>query len=314
MAKLFFSYSHRDEELRNELETHLAMLVRNGVVESWHDRRIPAGAILDQAISSELEAADVILLLLSPHFLASNYCYEVEARRALERHAEGSAVVIPVILQPCDWLASPFRSLRATPTDGKPVAKYANVNDAFVEVTNDIRGALARRVSATGQRTSVDQPGTLVRAAARSSNLRVKRSFTDRERDAFIDETWEYIAQFFENSLTELNARNAAVEVRFVRVTAASFTATVYMDGRKRSGCHIWKGGRGTFAGDIAYAATDSHATNSVNESFRVEDDGLQIGLRATGLSIASSHRRDSLLTQQGAAEALWAAFLGPTQ
>src|SRR5689334_13326312 len=89
MITLFFSYSHKDEELRNELETHLTLLKRQGIISAWHDRRIIAGSDLDKAISSELESSQIILLLVSAHFLASDYCYEKEMTRALEKHEEG---------------------------------------------------------------------------------------------------------------------------------------------------------------------------------------------------------------------------------
>jgi tetratricopeptide (TPR) repeat protein len=141
MAKLFFSYSHKDEELRNELETHLALLKRQGVLSSWHDRRITAGSDFDQTISSELESSQIVLLLVSAHFLASDYCYEKEMIRSLEKHEDGSAVVIPVILHPCDWHSAPFGHLRATPTDGKPVSMYANQQEAFAIVAKDVREA-----------------------------------------------------------------------------------------------------------------------------------------------------------------------------
>ena len=139
MAKLFFSYSHKDEEHRNELETHLALLKRQGVISSWHDRRITAGSEVHQSISSELESAQIILLLVSAHFLASDYCYEKEMLRALEKHKEGSAVVVPVILHPCDWQSAPFGQLRATPMDGKPVSMFANQHAAFAIIARDVR-------------------------------------------------------------------------------------------------------------------------------------------------------------------------------
>ena len=115
MATLFFSYSHADEGLRDQLEKHLAALQRQGVIEAWHDRRIPPGDLVDASISEQLERADIILLLVSPDFLASNYCYEVEMRRALERHAAGEARVVPVILRPCDWQGTELGRLMATP-------------------------------------------------------------------------------------------------------------------------------------------------------------------------------------------------------
>src|SRR4051795_7874378 len=98
MSTLFFSYSHEDEDLRDELEKHLATLQRQGLISSWHDRRITVGTDIGEAIDGHLDAADIILLLVSPDFIASDYCYEREMQRALQRHNNGAARVIPVIL------------------------------------------------------------------------------------------------------------------------------------------------------------------------------------------------------------------------
>lgn len=76
MATVFFSYTHHDESMRDELEIHLAMLKRQGLIEAWHDRRIGAGNEIDHTINVHLESANIILLLVSPHFLASDYCLE----------------------------------------------------------------------------------------------------------------------------------------------------------------------------------------------------------------------------------------------
>jgi len=110
MIELFFSYSHRDEAYRNELENHLAVLKRQEI-ETWHDRRIGAGKDIHGQISEYLERSRIVLLLVSPYFLASEYCYDVEMKRALERHEAGEARVIPVIIHPCDWQNSPFGPL-----------------------------------------------------------------------------------------------------------------------------------------------------------------------------------------------------------
>jgi hypothetical protein len=93
VSSLFFSYSHKDEALRDRLEVHLAVLKREGAISTWHDRRITAGDALGQRIDEHLECADIILLLVSPDFLASDYCHDVEMQRALARHVEGSARV-----------------------------------------------------------------------------------------------------------------------------------------------------------------------------------------------------------------------------
>lgn len=135
------TFSHHDEALRNELEKHLALLKRQGVIDTWHDRRIDAGEDVHEEIKEYLEKADIILLLMSADFLASDYCYDIEMQRALEWHQRGEARVIPVILRPCEWQKAPFGSLLTTPTDGKPVTKFENLDDAFLEVTRAIRKA-----------------------------------------------------------------------------------------------------------------------------------------------------------------------------
>ena len=204
MANLFFSYSHKDEELRNELETHLALLKRQGVISSWHDRRITAGSDFDKTISSELESSQIILLLVSAHFLASDYCYEKELTRAIEKHENGSAVVIPVILHPCDWQSAPFGHLMATPTDGKPVSMFANQHEAFAIIAKDVReSAKALPTSdstSNGEQYSMSSE-TDMPQEDRSSNLRIKRKFDDHERDEFLEDSYEYIARYFEGSL-----------------------------------------------------------------------------------------------------------------
>jgi hypothetical protein len=221
MLSLFFSYSHRDEDLRNELEIHLAALKRQGVIVSWHDRRIIAGQEVDREISEQLEKADIILLLVSPYFLASDYCYDIEMQRAMEKHNTGTARVIPVILHPCDWHGVPFGILRATPPDGKPISMFANQHEAFLAVIKDIRAAAEELIQRSGARPRQDriraevmkQPAP-VNPDVRSSNLRIKRAFSDRERDQFLEEAFEYMARFFEGSLQELEKRNPGVETR----------------------------------------------------------------------------------------------------
>src|SRR6266436_9991350 len=101
MAKAFISYSHRDERALERLHTHLATLRREGNITAWYDREILAGDDIDRTIGLNLVQSDVFLALVSPDFLNSNYCYEREMAKALERHAEGTLRVVPVILEPC---------------------------------------------------------------------------------------------------------------------------------------------------------------------------------------------------------------------
>ncbi|MEM6256620.1 MAG: SUMF1/EgtB/PvdO family nonheme iron enzyme [Cyanobacteria bacterium P01_D01_bin.156] len=142
MATVFFSYSHRDEVMRDELEMHLSALKRQGLIESWHDRRILVGDEWAREIDRNLNDADIILLLISPYFIASDYCYELEMRRAIERHEEGEARVIPVIIEPCDWQNTPFSKLQAVPTNGTPISKFSNQHEGFLEVVTAIKKAV----------------------------------------------------------------------------------------------------------------------------------------------------------------------------
>jgi len=109
--EVFFSYSHRDEKLRDKLAPHLSMLQREGVISAWHDRKIGAGTEWAKAIDDNLNAAGIILLLISADFLGSDYCYDLEMKRAMERHEAGEARVIPIILKPVDWSSAPFSKL-----------------------------------------------------------------------------------------------------------------------------------------------------------------------------------------------------------
>jgi internalin A len=98
---IFFSYSHKDEGLRDELETHLKLLQRQGVVSAWDDRKIIPGSEWDREIDRHLERAKIILLLISADFIASEYCWGRAESLALERHRLGEATVVPIMLRSC---------------------------------------------------------------------------------------------------------------------------------------------------------------------------------------------------------------------
>lgn len=141
-VEVFFSYSHKDKQLRDDLEEHLALLRRQGVVSGWHDREILPGQEWAAKIDEHLESARLILLLISPSFLASDYCYDIEMKRAMERHEKGEAVVIPVIVRPCDWKSGPFAKLAALPANWVAVTSWANKDEAWTDVAQGIRRAI----------------------------------------------------------------------------------------------------------------------------------------------------------------------------
>lgn len=141
-AKVFFSYAHEDEEFKGKLIKHLAILKRQSIIETWHDRMIAAGDEWKDEIDENLEKADIILLLISADFLVSDYCWDVEMTRALERHNAREARVIPIILRSVDWSGAPFAQLQALPKDAKPVTEWTDEDAAFTEAAKGIRNAI----------------------------------------------------------------------------------------------------------------------------------------------------------------------------
>ena len=137
--KVFYSYASADELPRVELEKHLALLKREGLLETWSFRNIDAGQEWKKVIDNNLNAASIILLLISADFLASDYCWDIELKRALERHDRGEAVVIPVILRPCDWKSAPFAKLQALPESGRPVTNWRPRDRAWANVVAGLR-------------------------------------------------------------------------------------------------------------------------------------------------------------------------------
>lgn len=141
MISLFYSYSHQDEKYRDELEKHLSVLRKENIIDEWHDRKISPGSNWEEDINSNLAKADIILLLISSNFLASDYCYDVETVTALDMHTSGLAVVIPVILQPCLWNISKLgkkAKMQVLPTDGKPITAFSNQHEGWLQVAQGI--------------------------------------------------------------------------------------------------------------------------------------------------------------------------------
>jgi len=135
---LFYSYSHSDALLRDELAKFLAPLKHQGRIVEWYDRKIEPGLRWESAISDNLQSADLVLLLVSADFLASDYCFGVEVELALERNSSGSARVIPILLKPCLWEESRFRELQILPRDARPVTSWPSPEDAFLTIANEI--------------------------------------------------------------------------------------------------------------------------------------------------------------------------------
>ena len=140
-VKIFISYAHKDETFKDKLVTSIANLKRQGFVSAWEDRQIPIGGEWDNEIKSALNDADVILLLISMDFIASQYCFDVEVARAIARHNDpnDNARVVPVIIRPADWQDTPFARLQALPKGALPVSKWPDEDEAYLDIVNQLK-------------------------------------------------------------------------------------------------------------------------------------------------------------------------------
>jgi TIR domain len=133
-ARIFISYAHADEDLKKELDKYLKVLKRSSKVQVWNDRELIGGQEWDQTIMSELNKANIILLLISVDFNASDFIWDKELASAMQRHEEGTAHVVPIILRRCEWSNMPYAKLQALPRNATPVTEYANRDAAFTEI------------------------------------------------------------------------------------------------------------------------------------------------------------------------------------
>jgi len=138
--EVFCCYARKDQPLLLDLKTHLMPLQREGLITLWADVDINAGAEWEKEIHNHLNIAGIILLLVSPDFMASDYCYSIEMKKALNRNDDGTARVIPIILRPVDWTGTPFSKLQALPTDGKPITGrgWHSRDEAFADVARSL--------------------------------------------------------------------------------------------------------------------------------------------------------------------------------
>ena len=311
MVKIAFSYSHTDETLRNELEKHLVALKRQGIIDTWHDRRILAGQEFNEEINRNFETADIILLLVSPDFIASDYCYNVEMSAAIEKHNAGKVKVIPIILRPCDWHDLPFGKILAATNDGKPIIHFPSYDDGFLEVVIAIKKAI-KSMKSDGENQAITRNLELKSSNnnhthnERSSNLSIRQKFTDQDKDIAKRQCFDYIAGFFQNSLTELQARHKEISSNFNRIDNNSFEATVYRDGDRVSHCGIWIENERSMSGAICYS--DGGVTrSSYNEFITLQNDGYTMGFKATMGNFGNTRET---LNNQGVSEHLWSMFI----
>lgn len=155
---VFYAYAPEDEAWVQELEKHLSMLQRQGFISTWHPRLITAGEDWQHVIDAHIQQAALVLLLISPDFLASDYCYGTEMKQALEREREKGVCVIPILLRPVDWQNAPFAHLSPLPSDATFLTEWKNLDRAFAEVAAGIRRAIENLSSLAASLARTDFP------------------------------------------------------------------------------------------------------------------------------------------------------------
>jgi hypothetical protein len=304
MAKrLFISYSHADARLLERLHKHLAQLKREGSVSEWYDREITAGGRIDAEIEEQLNAASIYVAALSPDFIASTYCYDVELQRALAREEQGELTIVPVIFEPCDWLATPLGKFKAVPEDGKPISEYSNENVALLSVTSELRRLIERdRAKSSGGKGPVTI--STLSAQAGQSRYRIKRDFDKLDKRDFVDRAFAEIRRFFQASVAEINTV-PEIEAEFVDRGTDRFACTIVNRGLGRAfeTLHVRRSGG---FGDIDIAYGERPADNTSNGGFYVKSDDYEMYLSSTFLHVFGGADDRKRLSPSEAARLLW--------
>ncbi len=305
--KVFISYSHKDDVAFDRLRTHLAVLRQQEYIDEWYDRKILPGDVLDYEISQKLESSEIFLLLVSPGFLESHYCRNIEMKRALERYKSGKVRVIPIILDPCDCKNTSLGGLRALPRDGKPISKWSNENEAYDDVVKELRRVI--EAENPQHNTVIDErESTNMSIQPSVGQTRVKRNFDEIDHDEFREMTFNTIRDHFKSGIEEIDEIDNLIG-RFQGLFPTSFNCTIIKEGRYRhSNTHITvRSGAGDMTlGDISYSLSENMPTGTVSSMFWIESDGYELFLKPINLWSADP---DHKLTPEATAQKLWVNY-----
>lgn len=185
--EVFISYAHEDEKLRIELEKHLRLLERKNIISTWHDRKISSGSERKNEIDKHLRSSQVILLLISSDFVASDYCYCSEMDIAMELHYKDEAIVIPIMLRSVDgWKSSPLGKLEVLPENAVPITLWDNLDEAFSNVVKSIRERIQIFANKNSTRYEKRIVSNISEKYSRNINFEGRQSVLDNIRESLI--------------------------------------------------------------------------------------------------------------------------------
>lgn len=304
--KAFISYSHKDEHYFERLKVHLAQMKRENLIDEWTDREIHAGSRLDNVISNALESSELFLALLSPDYIASNYCYEKEFEAAQKMQNEGNLIIVPIIVEPCDWQKTPFGNLKALPKDGKAVSEWTNPNNAFLNVIDELRH-LTSKSQPVNENQNVDTIEKLVR------NYKVKKYFSEVDKFNFKESGYEEIKKYFNSSISELNFVEN-LQARITNESKGYFTCLISNRANNKD-CFLTiqvSGATEYRFGDISYSFSEKANTNAVqmDKNFTIANNEYEQFWSKSSHNFGFSNQPAVQLNAHQVAEEIWNDFI----
>lgn len=302
----FISYSHKDEKYLERLKVHLSQMKRDGLINDWTDHAIRAGATLDNEISSALASSNLFIALVSPDYIASNYCYKREFETALKRQAEGRLTIVPIIVEPCDWHSTPFSKFKAVPKDGKAISEWTNPNIAFLNIIEELR--LLSQADNLSNTTGIPS----AQAHLTPRNYRVKHYFSQVDKVNFKEESFNQIKSYFKSSIKELDAVEN-LQARFTREDIEYFTCLISNRANGQN-CYITVqiGNEDQrMSGDLSYNFEANRSTNTfqMGNVFNIKDDEYEQFWQKNNIYGYGS-TNDQIWNANQVAEQIWSDFI----
>ena len=305
--KAFISYSHKDSNYLERLKVHLAQMKRDGLITEWTDEEIHAGGSLNNTISDALNSSELFLALLSPDYIASNYCYNKEFETAQRMQEEGKIIIVPIIVEPCDRQRTPFGNLKALPKDGKAVSEWTNPNNAFLNVIDELRRLTSFTKTSTVQNLQSSSTEKLAR------NYKVKKYFSEVDSFNFKESSYEEIKNYFSSSISELDAVEN-LQARFTHEGKGFFTCLISNRANNQNRfltVQIGSEGQRHF-GDLSYNFSEQVITNSIqmDKVYRIDNDDYEQFWTKSSQVFGFSAQSNSRLKAHQVAEEIWNEFI----
>jgi len=306
--KAFISYSHKDENYLERLKVHLAQMKREGLINDWTDREIHAGGSLDSLIKEALASSELFLALLSPDYISSDYCYDKEFEKAQKMQDIGKLIIVPIIVEPCDWQKTPFGKLKALPKDGKAISEWTNQNLAFLNVIDQLRQLTQpTKSSAFFEARLEGETKKLMK------NYKVKKFFSEVDNFSFKESSFEVIKNYFNSSILELNSVEN-LQASFTNENKGYFTCLISNRANSQNSFITVQMGNETrqMFGDLSYSFSDKISTNSVpmNKVFSVGNDEYEQYWTKSTYIFSSHNQVNDRITAHQVAEQIWNDFI----